>query len=196
MSAAPVFALTLIAINALAFAWEMTTGALKSKEAIIAAGAIYGDKVFSGQSWRLVTGMFLHAGFIHLAGNCVALYMLGLASERAWGRARALFIYFISGLAASMLSASMQAKPAVGASGAIFGLLGAIVVFFYRYKSSLYLRDRRIGAAILGWGIFQLSLGMLTPYVDNWAHFGGLGAGLVLGFTLPAALFERNHDSA
>jgi len=83
----------------------------------------------------------------------------------------------------------------VGASGAIFGLLGAAVVFFYRYSGSLHLRDRRIGAALLAWGAFQLIMGVLTPYVDNWAHFGGLGAGIIFGFTLPAGLFENDGPS-
>lgn len=195
MSAAPVFALALIAANVLAFGWELKVGALKSSAAIIAAGAIYGEKVFSGQSWRLVTGMFLHGGLGHLIGNCLALYVLGLASERAWGRLRALFIYFLSGLTASFISALMQPKPAVGASGAIFGLLGAAIIFFYRYRGSFHVRDRRIGAALLGWGAFQLIMGVLTPYVDNWAHFGGLGAGIVLGLTLQAGLFEKAGGS-
>ncbi|MDD5210054.1 MAG: rhomboid family intramembrane serine protease [Elusimicrobiales bacterium] len=195
MSAAPVFAMLLIAANIIIFAWEIKTGALKSSAAIIAAGAIYGEKVFAGQSWRLATGMFLHGGYGHLIGNCLALYVLGLASERAWGSMRALFIYFFSGLTASFISAFMQPKPAVGASGAIFGLLGAAVVFFYRYSGSLHLRDRRIGAALFAWGAFQLIMGVLTPYVDNWAHFGGLGAGIIFGFTLPAGLFENDGPS-
>ena len=76
----------------------------------------------------------------------------------------------------------------------IFGLLGAVVVFFYRYRGSFYVRDRRIGAALLGWGLFQLSLGLLTPYVDNWAHLGGLAAGVIMGLTLPAALFENKAE--
>ncbi|MBU2574766.1 MAG: rhomboid family intramembrane serine protease [Elusimicrobia bacterium] len=195
MSSAPVFALVLIAANVIVFGWELGTGALKSKEAIIAAGAVYGEKVFSGQGWRLATGMFLHGGFGHLIGNCLALYVLGLASERAWGSMRALRIYFVSGLAASFISAVMQPKPAVGASGAIFGLMGAAIVFFYRYRGSFHMRDRRIGAALLGWGAFQLGLGLLIPYVDNWAHFGGLAAGIVFGFTLPAGLFEKAGPS-
>ncbi len=192
MSAAPVFALVLIAANIIAFGWELSTGALKSTEAIIAAGAIYGEKIFSGQFWRLATGMFLHGGFGHLIGNCLALYVLGLVSERAWGRARALFIYFLSGLAASFTSALMQPRPAVGASGAIFGLMGAAIVFFYLYRGSFQMRDRRIGSALLGWGALQLTLGALTPYVDNWAHFGGLAAGVFLGFTLQTGLFKKD----
>ncbi|OGR64170.1 MAG: hypothetical protein A2X31_12940 [Elusimicrobia bacterium GWB2_63_22] len=190
MPAAPFFAIALIAANALAFGWELSVGALKSREAIIAAGAVYGEKVFAGESWRLATGMFLHAGFGHLISNCLVLYLLGMASARAWGSGRALLIYFVSGLGCSMLSAFMQPRPAVGASGAIFGLLGAIVVFFFRYSGSLHARDRRIGAGLLGWGIFQLSLGLLSPIVDNWGHLGGLAAGAALGMLLPSALFE------
>lgn len=191
MPVAPFFAIALIAANVLAFGWELTSGALKSREAIIAAGAVYGEKVFAGQSWRLATGMFLHAGFGHLIGNCLVLYLLGMVSERAWGRGRALGIYFISGLASSLLSAFMQPRPAVGASGAIFGLLGAVVVFFYRYSGSFRVRDRRIGAGLLGWGLFQLSLGLLNPIVDNWGHLGGLASGAALGLLFPSALFEK-----
>lgn len=195
MSAAPAFALALIAANVLAYGWELRIGALKSSEAIIAAGAIYGRKVFAGEGWRLLTGMFLHGGLVHLLGNCVVLYILGLVSERAWGRSRSLVIYFGSGLAASFISALMQPMPAVGASGAIFGLMGAVVVFFYRYGGAFCARERRIGSALLGWGLFQLGMGMLTPYVDNWAHMGGLAAGIVFGLKLPAGLFEKDGPS-
>ena len=192
MSALPAFALALIAANVLVYIWEVSVGALKSKEAIIAAGAIYGEKVLAGQSWRLVTGMFLHGSTSHLVGNCVALYILGLASQRAWGVYRALVIYFTTGLAASFLSALSQPMPAVGASGAIFGLSGAIIVFFYRYSGSFYLRSRRIGSALLGWAIFDFTMGAVTPYVDHWAHLGELLAGVVAGFLLPSALFNAN----
>jgi rhomboid protease GluP len=177
MSAAPLFALALIVVNIAVFAWELYAGALNSREAVIAAGAVYGERVFAGESWRLATGMFLHAGFSHLIGNCLVLYVLGLASEQAWGRLRALQVYFISGLGSSLLTALMQPKPSVGASGAIFGLMGAAIVFFFRHHRYLHPRARRIGAALLGWGLFQLSLGLLSPIVDNWGHLGGLLTG-------------------
>ncbi|MCM2266265.1 MAG: rhomboid family intramembrane serine protease [Elusimicrobiales bacterium] len=195
MSVAPAFALALIGANVLAFAWELRSGALQSPEAIVAAGAIYRDKVFGGQAWRLVTGMFLHGGYAHLIGNCVALYVLGLAAQRAWGRSRALLIYFAGGAAASFVSALAQTRPAVGASGAIFALMGAVVVFFFRNRGALLARSRRIGAGLLGWGLFQLALGLLSPYVDNWAHFGGLAAGAALGLVLPAALLAGPEPS-
>jgi rhomboid protease GluP len=191
MSSAPAFALALIAANAAAFVWELSNGALRSKAGIIAAGAIYGPRVFAGEGWRLVTGMFLHGGFGHLAGNCLALYILGLAAQRAWGTGRALLIYFASGIFASLCSAFLTPMPAVGASGAIFGLAGAIIVFFYRYSGSFYLRSRRIGSALLGWALLELTLGALTPYVDNWAHLGGLAAGMAAGLLTPSDMFEK-----
>lgn len=190
MSTAPLFALVLIGANVLVYSWEVATGALQSKESIIAAGAIYGEKVLAGQTWRLFTGMFLHAGAGHLVGNCLAIYVLGLASQRAWGAYRSLCIYFTTGLAASLLSAVSQPKPAVGASGAIFGLSGAIIVFFSRHSGSFHMRSRRIGSALLGWGLYSFAMGYLTPYVDNWAHLGGLVAGIIAGFVFPSVLFE------
>ena len=191
MSAAPRFALALIAVNVAVFIWELQVGALKSREAIIAAGAVFGERVMAGESWRLGTGMFMHAGFGHLIGNCFVLYILGLAAERAWGRGRALFIYMLSGVAASFATAFLQPKPSVGASGAIFGLMGAVVVFFWRYGGALQARDRRIGAVLLGWGALQIMLGALSPYVDNCAHIGGALAGAMLALLVPAAMFER-----
>ncbi|OGS47299.1 MAG: hypothetical protein A3J79_10440 [Elusimicrobia bacterium RIFOXYB2_FULL_62_6] len=193
MTAAPFFAISLIAANVLVFVWELQTGALKSRESIIAAGAIFGEKVFSGEYWRLATGMFMHASPGHLIGNCVSLYILGLASERAWGGSRAFFIFICSGLTASAVSAALQPKPAVGASGAIFGLMGAAVVFFYRFRGSFHQRDRRIGSVLLAWGVFQIIMGALTPYVDNCAHLGGLAGGMFFGWLLPTTLFERKR---
>lgn len=194
MTAAPFFAIALMAANLLVFIWELSVGALKSKSAIIAAGAISGEKVLEGEYWRLGTGMFMHASWGHLIGNCISLYILGLAVEQAWGPARASAIYIVSGLAGAAASSFLQAKPSVGASGAIFGLMGAAVVFFYRYKASFRPRDRRIGTVLLFWGAFQVLMGALTPYVDNCAHLGGLAAGMIMACLLPATLFGRRPE--
>lgn len=191
MTAAPFFAISLIAANVLVFFWELKAGALKSTSAIIASGAIYGEKVLEGEYWRLATGIFMHAGWGHLIGNCISLYILGLAVQQAWGSARATAIYIISGLAGALATTWLQPKPSVGASGAIFGLMGAAVVFFYRYKAAFRPRDRRIGTVLLGWGAYQVLMGAMTPYVDNSAHLGGLAGGMIMGCLLPATLFRR-----
>lgn len=192
MSSAPVFALALIAVNAAAYVWELKTGALSNIHTVIASGAIYGDKVFGGQSWRLLTGMFLHGSFGHLFGNCLALYMVGLAAEQAWGRWRSLLIYFVSGLAASFASAFMETRPSIGASGAVFGLAGAVMAFFFRYGNSFYARNRRVGNFLIAWGLLQLWLGSLDRRVDNWAHLAGFISGAVIGYAAPTRFFRRN----
>lgn len=193
ITAAPFFAISLIAANALVFFWELRTGALKSTAAIIAAGALVSERTFNGELWRLVTCMFLHASWGHLIGNCISLYILALAVEQAWGSSRASLIYMVSGLAGSIVSATMKPGPSVGASGAIFGLMGAAVVFFFRYKESFRPRDLRIGKVLLGWGVYQVIMGILTPYVDNCAHLGGLAGGMLCGCLLPPSLFDRSE---
>ena len=191
MSQAPAFALGLIAVNAAAYVWELKTGALSDVHTVIASGAIYGAKVFGGQSWRLLTGMFLHASLGHLLGNCLALYMVGLAAEQAWGRWRSLLIYLLSGLAAGFASAFMETRPSIGASGAVFGLLGAVMAFFFRYGNSFYARNRRVGNFLIAWGLLQLWLGGMDRHVDNWAHLGGFLSGAVIGYYAPTRFFRR-----
>lgn len=195
ISSAPAFAIGLIIANVLVFAWEVKTSLVSGKAAVIAAGAIHGDKIVAGQSWRLATGMFMHASLGHLFGNCLALYLVGMAAEQAWGRGRSLAIYFGSGLAASLASAFLQPKLSVGASGAVFGMMGAVSVFFFRYGNSFYARNRRVGNFLIGWALLQLWLGSMDSRVDNWAHLAGFIAGGAIGAYLPSLLFEDRQPS-
>jgi membrane associated rhomboid family serine protease len=84
----------------------------------------------------------------------------------------------------------------VGASGAIFGLAGALIVLFWRYKGRLHLRDRRIGAVLAIWAVYQLALGFLSPAIDNFAHLGGLLGGAVVGLLLRPAVLEGRDKVA
>src|SRR5256886_15245976 len=127
------------------FAWETASGALQSRESIIAAGALVRDRVLAGEWWRLISATFLHAGFDHLIGNCLVLYVVGMACEHAFGLARTAVVYSTSGLTASLLSATLSPGPSVGASGAIFGVVGAVVVVLSLHPHPLYLREQRIG---------------------------------------------------
>jgi rhomboid protease GluP len=185
MSYAPPVSLVLIAINIVVFIWELATGALASKNAIIAAGALSRDEVMQGEVWRIVTCMFLHGGIDHLIGNCIALYALGMACEHAFGSARTLAIYFISGLSGSLMSLALTQGHAVGASGAIFGLSAAVVVFLYRYHQQFYLRDKRIAFVLLVWAVYTVGTGFLQPEIDNFCHIGGFVGGAIAGAILP-----------
>lgn len=179
-------ALALVAV----FGWEMAINALSSQEAIIAAGALHRESVWRGEVWRLFTMMFLHGGGEHLLGNLVALYVLGLGVEHAFSKGQWLIIYLGSGVAGALLSLAMNPGPAVGASGAIFGLMGNMMVFFYRFRGRLHFREARLGVVLAGWAAYTVIVGFMTPMVDNWAHIGGWLGGAALAFLLTPKSFD------
>jgi rhomboid protease GluP len=177
----------IIAANIAVFVWEVASGAfLASKESIeagvsgatlIDTGALERARVLAGEWWRMGTALFLHGGFGHLFGNMVALYIVGMACEHAFGAVRMGLIYFGAGLAGSVLSLLASPGPSVGASGAVFGVLAAVVVTLYRHRHRFFIRDARIGVVLGAWAGWQLLTGFLTPYVDNFAHVGGMIGG-------------------
>lgn len=177
--------LVLMALCIGVYIWELLVGALVSKESIINAGALWREKVLQGQIWRPVTAMFLHGGIDHLIGNCMALYVLGMANEHAFGVARTGLIYLISGICGATLSLLITTGPSVGASGAIFGLQAALVVFLYRYQDRFYVRDKRIAFVLLMWACYTILTGFLSPEIDNFCHIGGFMGGAMMGAILP-----------
>jgi rhomboid protease GluP len=180
--------LGLMGTLAVVFIWQLGTGSLESLPALLDSGALQRDRVLGGEWWRLVTATFLHGGLDHLIGNLVSLYVLGLACEHAFGAAGMLGVYTVSGIAGSLMSMALNPGPSVGASGAIFGLMGAIVVVLYRQRDEIALRDNRIGIVIAVWAGFTLLLGSIDPVVDNGGHLGGLIAGSVAGRVMPTRL--------
>ncbi len=182
----PRLTLCLILVNVVVFFWEVFGGALETPESLIKAGALYREFIFQGEVWRLLTAIFLHADGGHLIGNGVALYILGMTCEHALGFRQSFRIYFLSGLAGSALSICMNPGPGVGASGAIFGLMASVIVFFFLYGDKFLLRDKRIGLVLGVWAIYSIASGFLTPYIDNFAHIGGfIGGSIVAFFSTP-----------
>jgi rhomboid protease GluP len=192
MSYAPRVTLWLLVTLGAIFVWQITSGALLSAAAIVNAGALVRARVMAGEWWRLGSATFLHGGPAHLIGNGVSLYILGMACEHTFGRARFAGIYAVSGLAGSLLSMTLSPGPSVGASGAIFGIMGALVAHLIKHQDAFYVRDKRIGIVLLVWASFTLLLGFMTPYVDNGAHLGGLLAGIVAGLFVPSRLLSRS----
>ena len=137
-------------------------------------GAVSGTAIKSGQIWRLVTGTFLHAGFIHLLINMYSLCIIGLQLEKFMGKKKFLTIYFVSAISGSLMSSLFNTGISVGASGAIFGLLGSMLYFGYHYR--LYLGNALYNQ-IIPLIALNLILGFMLTGIDNAAHIGGLIGG-------------------
>lgn len=178
--------LALLAVNVLIFAMMLRQGAgwWHSSNAVqLAWGANFGPATQDGQWWRLATAMFLHFGIVHLALNMWALWDVGRLVERLYGRPRFLLLYLASGVFGNLLSLVVQGNRAVsgGASGAIFSLYGALLVFLWRERRQVDRREFRwmFGAASV-FTVVTLVIGQVVPGIDNAAHVGGLLAGALV----------------
>jgi rhomboid protease GluP len=179
----------IIGINVAVFVLMVAAGAnLVAGDARVALrfGSDYGPLTWGGQPWRLVTANFIHFGLIHIAFNMYALYNGGLWTERLYGSARFAMIYLLSGLSGSVVSGWWEPmRNSAGASGAVFGVYGALLVFFWRRADDIprdLLKDVRSGAISLC--VYSLAMGAVMPFVDNAAHVGGLLGGAAAGFFL------------
>lgn len=181
---------------------------------IIANVAVYALEIFSGRGfierfgsfppaiadgewYRLVTAMFLHAppqtsfGIFHILLNMYILSIYGPHVEQAVGRARFLTMYLVAGLTGSATSYSFGncLSLGIGASGAIFGTVGVLIVYLYNRRGSALVQQFLSGMLVfVGLNLF---IGFALPGIDNMAHIGGLVGGLALGFG-----FDRGHRPA
>lgn len=186
----PMITYLLIAINILLYIIPIMFGSYNS---IINKFCIYGPDIRAGEYYRLITGIFLHGNIIHLAFNCYSLYVIGTQIESFYGKFKYLLIYFFSGLCGSLFSILFNQNVAsIGASGAIFGLLGSLVYFGYYYR--VYLGNV-VKSQIIPLIIMNLILGFILTGVDNFAHIGGLLGGFIistgLGVKDKGSTFER-----
>jgi rhomboid protease GluP len=180
---APVTTAMLILI-AVVFAFEIFDhNAWERPSELVKLGGLIPWSMMDGQYWRLLTAMFLHAGWLHWAANSWAIYQLGTLYEALFGSKRFALVYFASGLCASLASSFHIDSVGVGASGAVFGILGAFI--FSVWRSPQY-RHQPWTKGLLGqlvfWIAVNLYIGYRLPFIDNVAHVGGLIAGLLLGF--------------
>ena len=138
------------------------------------------------EPWRLVSCLFVHGGPAHMGLNLLALYGLGRLCEALYGGARFLFLFLVSGITGSLLSWGAGVPMSVGASSAVFGLLGAGVVFGLVQGRHLPSNLRRVfGLRLIPWVLLNLLIG-LAPFlsIDNAAHLGGLLGGMVVAVFL------------
>ncbi|WP_295960896.1 rhomboid family intramembrane serine protease [Rhodoferax sp.] len=181
----------LIALNVAVWAWMVARGVdafHPPAELLLQWGGNAASEVQRGQVWRLLTATFVHSGIVHLVMNMLGLWAIGQTAERIYGHRVFLGIYLGSALAASALSLhfSAQKTVSVGASGAVFGLAGVVLVAVLRHRDTM---PRLFGKQMLrGIGFFvvySLAQGFLQAGVDNAAHVGGLLAGALMGCILP-----------
>jgi rhomboid protease GluP len=149
-------------------------------------GSNFGPLTTDGQWWRLGASVFIHFGLLHIAMNMIALWELGRLVESLYGSAAFGLVYCVSGLAGSLASVAWHPwVHSAGASGAIFGILGALLAYALKPGMGLppaTLRAHRT-AAVLFIG-YSLAFGLIGEGIDNAAHLGGLAGGIVLGFIL------------
>ncbi len=166
-------------------------GLVQQPGRVVTLGALVPALVAEGEVWRLITSTFLHSGFAHLAMNMISLYLLGSFVEISFGRGRFLALYFMSGTAGGLayLYLGTFTAPAVGASGAIFGLLGGI--FGYSVRRRTFSLQNPIIAQLLVLTAINLFLGATIPNVSNIAHIGGLVGGLVFGWLAAPTVYRQ-----
>ncbi len=174
-----------MALSLAMFAWETAAGGSQNAAVLLRLGAGARGLVLDGQWWRLLTCSVLHAGGLHIAANMFSLWSVGRVTERLLGSARFLIVYWAAALASSVLGMATSEGTLVGASGAIVGLIGPLVVFTVRVARGS--RTQRLLQLARQWAPTALMLalpGILIPQVSNAAHVGGLLAGVVVGAAL------------
>jgi membrane associated rhomboid family serine protease len=180
---------TLVALNVAVFIAMVMTGSslwgsgqLLDQAQLIRWGANWGPGIHQGQYWRLLTSMFLHIGVLHLAFNMWAFWNLGQLTEVLVGRWRFLTIYLLSGIAGSALSYWLRPGLSAGASGAIFGIAGALIaVLKFAHLGVPSHALKPILSSVVSFAGYNLLIGAVVPHINNLAHLGGLIAGFVLG---------------
>lgn len=144
---------------------------------LVQFGANFSRLVKNGEIYRLVSYMFLHAGIMHILLNMYSLYIVGTKVEDFFGKWKYLLIYFISGISGGLLSIGLsQDTISVGASGAIFGLFGALIYFGYSYRGYI---GSMIRSQIIPIVVYNLLIGFFIPGIDMWGHVGGLIGGIL-----------------
>jgi membrane associated rhomboid family serine protease len=181
----------LIGINVVVYALQVVIGPTLEHRFWLIAGPVFDVRlgetvgVADGEYWRLLTAAFLHGSVIHLALNMYALYLFGPPLEAAFGRARFLALYVVAALGGSAASYAVASpgQPSLGASGAVFGLLGAFFVVNRRL--------RRDSSGLLVLLAINLAYGFIAPNIDWRAHLGGLVTGALCAVALAYAPERR-----
>jgi rhomboid protease GluP len=201
----------IIAINVLVFVIRLSSRQLDQQIFLWGANNTV-DVLQNGEVYRLLTSMFLHASVfsgrsyalensLHLIFNMYILYAIGRQVERLFGHVRFVMIYLLGGLGGSVLSAALagDSSYSVGASGAVFAVIGAQFVYLFQHRRLLGARGRAQMQSLIFLAVINLFFGALTSLggaavrVDNWAHLGGALGGLALAWGIGPIFIMRRH---
>ena len=183
----PIVTYTIIAINVFIFLFTILFNA---SDFVVGLLSNYGPYIREGQYYRLLTSEFVHVNILHILCNMYALYIIGSQVENYFGKIKYIIIYITSAITASLLSMLLNMNTAsIGASGAIFGLMGALLYFGINYR--VYL-GTALTKEILPVIILNLLLGFTLSGVDNFAHLGGLIGGFLT--TMAVGISIKKED--
>ena len=182
----------MIVVNVAVFIFLSFGGMTEDAYYMLQNGAMYLPLLQQGEYYRLITSIFLHFGFSHLVNNMLMLGVMGWQLELVVGKIKFLIIYFAAGIGGNMLSALVEMRTgdfavSAGASGAIFGIIGALLYIAVRNHGQI---GNVSGQGILVMIALTLYYGFTSSGVDNFAHIGGLAVGFVL-----AVLLYRKRDT-
>ncbi len=187
----------LILINGVIFVLMFLFGgfnAFNNARILVSFGAQWGPLINNGQWFRLITSMFVHGGIMHIFFNMYVLYIFGNLVERVYGPYKFFSIYIITGFVASLATYVFSPMSiSVGASGAIFGMVGLLFGAGFREDTPNMLRSMT-GKALLPMILINVFLGFTVPQINNIAHIGGLAAGFTFGWLTPVIMTKKAWD--
>ncbi len=177
---------------------SLKEGVLEPVQIVMFTGMKVNQWIDAGEWWRIVSSMWVHLDLLHIGFNAYGLYVIGPILEKIFGGRRFFFLYLASGIVGAVASYQFSDIPSGGASGAIYGLVGAILVVGFKYRKEL--PPRVSGAFTRGmipWVIFGIGIGFFDSIpMDNAAHIGGLLSGIVLAFALDSRLRDEGVSKA
>jgi len=172
---------TILGITVIVYLLQLLTQFTLGYDLPVGLGAKGNEAIRAGQLWRFFTPMLLHGSILHIGFNMYALNAFGAGLERRYGHGRFLLLYILGGFAGTVFSFLFTRAYSIGASGAIFGLIGAEGIFLYQNRK---LFGARVGRAINN-VVFVVAINLflgLQPGIDNWGHVGGLMGGLIFAW--------------
>jgi rhomboid protease GluP len=178
---------TFLTINIIVFLLMAFAGGATNQTTLMAFGVKSNAEIAQGQWWRFITPIFIHIGLLHLLFNSYALWIVGPQVEKLYGSESFVVLYVLTGIAG--VAGSYFYHPysiSAGASGAIFGLFGVLLVFGLRYRNAIPPDFKRaVGTGVLPVIVLNLIIGFTIPAIDNSAHVSGLVAGAILAVLIP-----------